>query len=80
MGEDPSNLTLKTLIEFREEVRDFRVEMRRTLAEHSHRLNVVETTIASLKADVGVLLSSVPVIDERLDNLEARVAALEARD
>ena len=73
------DLTLKTIIEFREEMREFRIETRKTLAKHSHRLNVIEVTIASLKADVGVLLSSVPVMDERLDNLEARVAALEAR-
>ena len=73
------DLTLKTIIEFREEMREFRIETRKTLAEHSHRSNVIEATIASLKADVGVLLSSVPVMDERLDNLEARVAALEAR-
>lgn len=64
--------TLKTIIEFRDEMREFRVETRRTLAEHSRRFNVVEATIASLKADVGVLLSSVPVMNERLDNLEAR--------
>ena len=51
------DLTLKTIVEFREEMREFRVETRKTLAEHSHRLNVIEATIASLKADVGVLLS-----------------------
>ena len=73
------DVTLKTIIEFREEMREFRVETPRTLTEHSHRLNVIEATIASLKADVGVLLSSVPVMNERLDNLEARVVALEAR-
>jgi len=73
------DLTLKTIIEFRDEMREFRIETRRTLPEHSHRLNVIEATIASLKADVGVLLSSVPVMNERLDNLEARVVALEAR-
>ena len=65
------DLTLKTIIEFREEMREFRIETRKTLAEHSYRSNVIEATIASLKADVGVLLSSVPVMDERLDNLEA---------
>ena len=54
--------TLKTIVEFRDEMREFRVETRKTLAEHSHRLNVIEATIASLKADVGILLSSVPVI------------------
>ncbi|OFZ99697.1 MAG: hypothetical protein A3H35_12345 [Betaproteobacteria bacterium RIFCSPLOWO2_02_FULL_62_17] len=73
------DLILKTITEFREEMREFRIETRKTLAEHSHPLNVIEATIASLKADVGVLLNSVPVIDERRDNLEARVAALEAR-
>ena len=72
------DLTLKTIVEFRDEMREFRNETRKTLVEHSHRLNVIVTTIASLKADVGVLLSSVPVMNERLDNLEARVAALEA--
>lgn len=74
------DLTLKTIVEFREEMREFRVETRRTLSEHSHRLNVIEASIAGLKADVGILLSSVPVINERLDNLEARVAALEGRN
>jgi hypothetical protein len=52
------DLTLKTIVEFREEMREFRVETRKTLAEHSHRLNVIEVTIASLKADVGVLLTT----------------------
>jgi len=54
------DLTLKTIVEFREEMREFRVETRKTLAEHSHRLNVIESTIARLKANVGILLSSVP--------------------
>jgi len=49
--------SLKTIVEFREEMREFRVETRKTLAEHSHRLNVIEATIASLKADVSILLS-----------------------
>jgi hypothetical protein len=71
--------TLKVIVEFRDEMRGFRGETRRTLAEHSHRLNVIEVSIASLKADAAVLLSSVPVVNERLDNLETRVAALEAR-
>jgi hypothetical protein len=72
--------TLKTIIDFRDEMREFRTETRATLGHHSHRLNVIEATIASLKVDAGVLLGSVPVQDERLDRLEARVAALEAAD
>ena len=73
------DLTLKTIIEFRDEMRELGNETRSTLAEHPHRLNVVGATIAGLKADVGVLLTSLPVINERPDNPEARVAALEAR-
>jgi len=53
------DLTLKAIIELGDEVREFRGETRRTLAKHTHRLNTIEATIASLKADVGVLLSSV---------------------
>jgi hypothetical protein len=30
-----------------------------------------------LKADVAILLSAVPVINERMDALEARITALE---
>jgi hypothetical protein len=71
--------TLRTIVEFREEMREFRTEMRATLGHHSHRLNVIEASVASLKVDAAVLLGSVPVQDERLDKLEARVAALEAR-
>ena len=70
--------TLRTIIEFRDEMRDFRAETRATLGQHSHRLNVIEATAASLKADAGVLRSSEPVLNQRLDTLEARVAALEA--
>ena len=70
--------TLKTIIEFRDEMREFRTETRATLGQHSHRLNVLEATLASLKVDAGVLLGSVPVQHARLDKLEARVAALEA--
>ena len=71
--------TLSAIVEFRDEMREFRTETRATLGQQSHRLNVIEATVASLKADAGVLLGSVPVLNERLDRLEARVAALEAR-
>ena len=71
--------TLKTIIEFRDEMREFRTETRATLGQHSHRLNVIEATAASLKADAGVLRSSAPLLNERVDTLEARIAALETR-
>ena len=71
--------TLNAIVGLRDEVREFRAETRATLGRHSHRLNLIEVTLAGLKADGGVLLSSVPVQNERLDNLEARIAALEAR-
>jgi hypothetical protein len=71
--------TLNAIIEFRDEMRDFRAETRATLGQHSHRLNLIGVTIASLKADGGVLLSALPVQNERLDDLEARIAELETR-
>jgi BMFP domain-containing protein YqiC len=73
-----TDIVLKVLKEFRGEMREFREETRKTLGSHSHRLNVLEATIASLKADMGTLLTTLPVIHERLDDLEARVAALES--
>lgn len=74
------NVTLKAIIEFRDEMREFRDETRKTLTQHSHRLNVIDAGTASLKADIGILLTSVPMLNARLDDLEARVAALEARN
>ena len=73
-------------------MRGFRTDTRATLGQHSHRLNLIEVTVAGLKtdvgalkadvgvikADVGVLLSSVPGQNERLDDLEARVGSLES--
>ena len=35
--------------------------------------------MASLKADTATLLSTMLVVNERLDQLEARIAAVEAR-
>jgi hypothetical protein len=73
-----TNHTLELLRAMRTEVQEFREESRKNFATVFHRLNVVEATLANLKADVAILLSSVPVVNERLDVLEARVAALEA--
>lgn len=69
---------LQAIIEFRNEMREFREETRAALGRHLHRLNLIEVSIAGLKADGGVLLSSLPVQNERLDDLEARIAKLEA--
>jgi hypothetical protein len=72
-----SDDTLELLREIRAEAREFREEMRKNFGTVFHRLNVIEAALANLKADVAILLSSVP-LNERLDALEARVAALEA--
>jgi len=62
---------------FRGESREFREETRKDFSTVFHRLNVIEASLSSLKADVAILLSAVPVMNERLDQLEARVAKLE---
>ena len=73
-----SDHTLELPREMHAEAQEFREETRKNFGTVFHRLNVIEATLANLKADVAILLSSVPVINERLDALEARVAALEA--
>jgi len=73
-----SDHTLELLREMRAEAQAFREETRKNFGTVFHRLNVIEAALANLKADVAILLSSVPVMNERLDALEARVAALEA--
>ena len=53
----------------RSEARTFHEENRKNFGIVFHRLNVLEATVASLKANVGILLSSVPVRNERMDAL-----------
>lgn len=83
---EPENITLRTRIEFREEVREFRGETRDKLAEHSHplsslnaRLTSVEGRLTSLEKHMAARLTMVPVMNERRDRFEARLSALEAR-
>jgi len=76
MAED---IVLTLLKEIRADGKDFREETRRNFGTAFHRLSVLEVTMASLKADVAALLSTMPVVNERLDQLEARLAAVEAR-
>ena len=62
-------IVLKILKEMRAELgeRFGRVDERfgridKTLADHGHRLNLVQAGIASLKTDVAALTSTVPVV------------------
>lgn len=48
--------TLTLLQEVRSEARAFHEETRKNFGVVFHRLNVLEATVASLKADVGILL------------------------
>jgi len=76
MAED---IVLKILKEMRAELGERFGRIDKTLADHGHRLNLVQAGIASLKTDVAALTSTVPVLHERLDQLEARITAIEAR-
>jgi polyhydroxyalkanoate synthesis regulator phasin len=49
------------------------------VADLKSDMTAVKSNIADVKSDIGVLLSSSPVVNERVDNLDARVGALEAR-
>jgi uncharacterized coiled-coil protein SlyX len=74
----------KILLEIRDETRAFRAETREGFAGVFHRLNLVEARITdvehrltSLETHMAALLTVVPVVNQRIDRLEARVAALE---
>lgn len=75
----PEDIVLTILKEMRADVKDSREENRRNFGVAFHRLSVLEATMASLKADVATLLSTMPVVNERMDQFEARLAAVEAR-
>jgi hypothetical protein len=59
----------------RAEAQEFREETRKSFGTVFHRLNVIEATLANLKADVAILLSSVPVMNERLGGTQYLVVA-----
>ena len=50
-----SDHTLELLREMRAEAQEFREETRKNFGTVFHRLNVIEATLANLKADVAIL-------------------------
>jgi chromosome segregation ATPase len=81
-----TDLTLQTLIEFRGEMREFREETRKALAQHDHRLNLLTEQMrdqshrfAQLETHMAALLATMPHVHTRIDELAARLATVEAR-
>jgi hypothetical protein len=81
-----ADLTLQTLIEFRAEVREFRDENRKTLAQHGHRLNLLteqmrdhSNRLAQLETHMAALLATMPHVHSRVDELAARRAKVEEK-
>lgn len=79
-----ADITAQILTEIRDEARDARAETRDNFKTVFHRLTLVETSVndvkqrlTSLERHMAALLATVPVMNERIDRLEARVAALE---
>jgi hypothetical protein len=75
----------EVLIDIRDETRAFRAETRGHFETVFHRLGIVEARLTgvehrltSLETHMAALLNVVPVVNQRIDRLEARVAALEA--
>jgi ABC-type transporter Mla subunit MlaD len=78
-----TDLTLQTLIEFRVEVREFRDETRKGLAQHDHRLNLLTEqtranteTLRTLSEQVHALIQQMRDQAVRLAQLETHMAAL----
>jgi predicted nuclease with TOPRIM domain len=76
----------RILTDIRDEAREARVETRENFKTVFHRLVLLETSmndvkqrLTSLERHMAALLATVPVMNERIDRLEARVAALETR-
>ena len=67
-----AELTTKILTEIRDEQREFRAETRANFAQ-------VEERLTSIERHMAAMLATAPVMNERIDRLEARVAALEGR-
>lgn len=82
----PTDVVLKILKEMRAEQGAFRKETRDNFGKVLHRLSILETQMSDVRQRVGslerhmaALLAAVPATSERIDKLEARLAALEAR-
>ena len=78
-------ITSKILIEIRDEARAFRAETREHFETTFHRMDLVEARLTdvehrltSLETHMAALLNIVPVVNQRIDRPEARIAALEA--
>lgn len=81
-----ADITTQILTEIRDEAREARAETRDGFKGVFHRLalaeagmNDVKQRLTSLERHMAALLATVPVMNERIDRLEARVAALENR-
>jgi predicted nuclease with TOPRIM domain len=81
-----TDITAQILTQIRDEAREARSETRDNFKAVFHRLalleagmNDVKQRLTSLERHMAALLATVPVMNERIDRLEARVAALETR-
>ena len=81
-----ADITTQILTEIRDEARAACAETRENFRTVFHPLDLLETStndvkerLTSLERHMAALLATVPVMNERIDRLEARVAALETR-
>lgn len=77
---------MQILTEIRDEAREARAETRENFKTVFHLLALLEASMGdvkerliSLERHMAALLATVPVMNERIDRLEARVAVLETR-
>ncbi len=78
-----ADLTLQTLIEFRGEMREFRDETRKTLAQHDHRLDLIGAEVREFREEMhefrGETRKALAQHDRRLDVLTEQMRDQSAR-
>jgi BMFP domain-containing protein YqiC len=76
-----TDIILRLLVEIRDEAREARIETREDFKLLLHRLAMLDASMkhAAMPEQRMAPLSGPVLVDERIDRLEARVAALESR-
>jgi uncharacterized coiled-coil protein SlyX len=78
MATEPENLVLEHLRLIRNDIRDFRQEVRGDLGDLKFRMTAVEQQVATLNGSFAGQSLRIDRIEQRLDRIERRLNLVEA--